>query len=191
MTAQERATEFFSDETEFRDWLESNHAVSEGVWLKFAKKGTGIVSLNHARALDVALCYGWIDGQAKSIDDTYYLQGFTPRRAQSPWSKRNQDKVAELIEQGLMQPAGQAEIDRAKADGRWDRASDTPSTAKPPQDFLDELAKNPAAEAFFATLTQRHHFAVHKQLNDAKKPETRVRRIAKFIEKLAEGKPIV
>jgi len=190
MPTPERPTEYFADEAEFREWLEQNHNVFDGVWIKIAKKGTGQKSINHARALDEALCFGWIDGQARRIDDDFYLQGFTPRRAQSPWSKRNQEKVADLIGQGRMRPAGLAEIERAKADGRWDRATERPSEAEVPQDFLDELAKNPAAQAFFATLDKRNHFAVHLQLNDAKRPETRARRIAKFIDMFAQGKKL-
>ncbi len=188
MAAPERTTEFFVDQASFREWLERNHNVSNGIWIKFAKKGSGIASLNYAGALDEALCFGWIDGQTKRIDDDFYLQGFTPRRARSPWSKRNQGKVAELTAQGLMHPAGQAEIDRAMQDGRWDRAYEGQRNATLPQDFLDELAKNPAAQAFFDTLDKQNRYAVHFRLHDATKPETRQRRIAKFVQMFAEGK---
>lgn len=188
MAAPERTTEFFVDQASFREWLERNHNVSNGIWIKFAKKGSGVTSLNYAGALDEALCFGWIDGQTKRIDDDFYLRGFTPRRARSPWSKRNQGKVVELAAQGLMHPAGQAEIDRAIQDGRWDRAYESPSNATPPQDFLDELAKNPAAQAFFETLDKQNRYAVHFRLHDATKPETRQRRIEKFVQMFAEGK---
>jgi uncharacterized protein YdeI (YjbR/CyaY-like superfamily) len=188
--AADRSTEYFADQRSFRDWLEHNHASCDGIWVKFAKKGTGHTSITYAEALLEALCFGWIDGQTKRLDDVFYLQGFTPRRARSPWSKRNQGIVADLIDAGLMRPAGQAEIDRAKRDGRWERAYESPSNAKVPQDFLDELAKHPDAEAFFATLNKQNHYAVHYRLHDAKTPETRARRIAKFIALFADGKPI-
>lgn len=190
MGAADRSTEYFADQRSFRDWLEHNHASCDGIWVKFAKKGTGHTSITYAEALLEALCFGWIDGQTKRLDDVFYLQGFTPRRARSPWSKRNQGIVADLIDAGLMRPAGQAEIDRAKRDGRWERAYESPSNAKVPQDFLDELAKHPDAEAFFATLNKQNHYAVHYRLHDAKTPETRARRIAKFIALFADGKPI-
>jgi uncharacterized protein YdeI (YjbR/CyaY-like superfamily) len=190
--ASERSIEFFTDAAAFREWLDHHHdSTPEGIWIKFAKKGTGVVSLNYAGALDEALCFGWIDGQSKPIDDEYYLQGFTPRRARSPWSKRNRAKVEELIAKGLMRPAGQAEIDRAKADGRWDRAYDSPKNAEVPQDFLEELAKNSAAAEFFATLNSQNRYAVCYRLQDAKRPETRARRIATFVAQLAEGKSLV
>lgn len=188
MAPADRPVVSFTDQAEFRKWLEHNHAAIDGIWIKMAKKGTGIPSITHGQALDEALCFGWIDGQAKGVDEQYYLQGFTPRRARSPWSKRNQGKVAELAAAGLMHPAGQAEIDRAKADGRWERAYDSPSNAQIPQDFLDELAKNPAAQAFFEKLDKGNQFQVHLRLHDAAKPETRARRIAKFIDMFADGK---
>lgn len=188
MTAAERSVEYFADGAAFREWLEINHGLEQGVWLKFAKKGSGETSIDYAAALDEALCFGWIDGQTKGIDDKFYLQGFTPRRARSPWSKRNVGKIAELEARGLIRPSGQAEIDRAKADGRWDRAYDGPRDAKTPQDFLDELAKNPTAAAFFEKLDSQNRFQVYYRLNDAVKPETRARRIAKFVEMFAAGK---
>ena len=187
MAATDRPTIFFTGEAEFRTWLESNHANSEGVWAKFAKKDAGIVSLNHAGALRQALCFGWIDGQARRLDDTYYLQGFTPRRARSTWSKRNVALVAELTEQGLMHPAGQAQIDQAKADGRWELAYAGPAEAELPQDFLAELAKNPKATEFFATLDKQNQFAIYLRLHNAVKPDVRARRIAKLVDLLAAG----
>lgn len=190
--AVERSIEFFTDSATFRQWLEDHHdSTPEGIWIKFAKKGTGVVSLDYAGALNEALCFGWIDGQSKRIDDEYYLQGFTPRRARSPWSKRNRAKVEALIAAGLMRPAGQAEIDRAKVDGRWDRAYDSPKDAEVPRDFLDVLAKNPAAAQFFATLNSQNRYAVFHRLQDARRPETRARRIEKFVAQLAEGRKLV
>lgn len=190
MTSPEPSIEYFPDGKAFRAWLERNHGLQQGVWLKFAKKSAkrvGETSIDYAQALDEALCFGWIDGQSKSLDEHFYLQRFTPRRARSPWSKRNIGKVAELAAQGRMEPSGQAEIDRAKADGRWDRAYDGPKDAKTPQDFLDELAKNPAAAEFFETLDSQNRFQVYYRLNEAIKPETRARRIAKFVDMFAKG----
>ena len=190
MTPPERTIEYFPDGKAFRAWLEINHGLQQGVWLKFAKKAgrsAGETSIDYAQALDEALCFGWIDGQTKGLDENFYLQGFTPRRARSPWSKRNVGKVAELAAKGLIEPPGQAEIDRAKADGRWDRAYDGPKDAKTPQDFLDELAKNSAAAEFFETLDSQNRFQVYYRLNEAIKPETRARRIAKFVDMFAKG----
>ena len=186
----EQPTMFFASQDEFRTWLAAEHDKSDGIWVKFAKKASGIASVNYAEALDVALCFGWIDGQSKSIDDTYYLQRWTPRRKRSPWSKRNVDKVAKLIEDGLMQPAGQAEIDRAKADGRWDRAYDGPKNATVPDDLQAALDANPKAAAFFATLTGTNRYAILYQLQDAKRPETRQRRLEKFMGMLERGEKL-
>jgi uncharacterized protein YdeI (YjbR/CyaY-like superfamily) len=188
----DHSIEFFADAAAFREWLEHRHdSTPEGIWVKFAKKGTGIASLDFAGALDEALCFGWIDGQSKRVDEIYYLQGFTPRRARSSWSKRNRAKVEALIAEGRMTPAGQAEIDRAKADGRWDRAYDSAKHAEVPQDFLDELAKDRAAKAFFATLNSQNRFAVYHRLQAARRPETRARRIAKIVAQFADGEKLV
>ncbi len=181
---------FFASQDEFRAWMEAEHDKSDGIWAKFAKKASGIQSLNYAEALDVALCFGWIDGQTKSVDDTYYLQRWTPRRKRSPWSRRNVDKVAELIEAGLMQPAGQAEIDRAKADGRWDRAYDGPKNATVPDDLQAALDANAKAAEFFATLTGSARYAILYRLQDAKRPETRRRRLEKFVGMLERGEKL-
>ena len=190
MATAEQPVIFFASQQEFRDWLEAEHAQSDGIWMKFAKKASGITSINYAEALDVALCFGWIDGQSKSLDETYYLQRWTPRRKRSPWSKRNVDKVAALTEAGLMHPAGQAEIDRAKADGRWDRAYDGPKNATVPDDLQAALDANPKAAAFFATLTGSARFAILYRLQDAKKPETRQRRLEKFVGMLERGEKL-
>ncbi|WP_327095561.1 YdeI/OmpD-associated family protein [Nocardia vinacea] len=187
MPAQDRPVLFFPDEQSFRDWLLTNHASADGVWLRFAKKDSGRVSLNHAGALRQALCFGWIDGQARGEDAEFWQVGFTPRRKRSPWSLRNIGLVAELIVQGLMHPAGQAEIDRAKADGRWDLAY---GASVVPADFLAALARNPEAEAFFQTLGNQQRAAVGYLLADAVKPETRARRIEKFVQKFADGQTL-
>jgi uncharacterized protein YdeI (YjbR/CyaY-like superfamily) len=180
----------FSSKDAFEAWLEEHHADSDGVWIKIAKKGTGIPSVNRAEALDVALCFGWIDGQAKPIDETHYLQKFTPRRERSKWSKINVGKVAELIESGAMRPAGLAEIERAKADGRWDAAYDSPRTSTVPLDLQAELDKDPEVKAFFEGLNSTNRFAILYRLQDAKKPETRARRLEKFVAMLKRGETI-
>jgi uncharacterized protein YdeI (YjbR/CyaY-like superfamily) len=180
--------EFFATGADWEEWLKEHHADTSGVWIKFAKKDSGITSLNYAQALDGALCYGWIDGQSKSIDDVYYLQKFTSRRPKSIWSKRNVGKVAELIKAGKMQPAGQAAIDAAKADGRWDQAYDSPSNATTPPDFQEELDRHPKAKAFYETLNKTNTYAFLWRIQTAKKAETRAKRIALSIQMLEEGK---
>jgi uncharacterized protein YdeI (YjbR/CyaY-like superfamily) len=167
-------------------WLARNHATSTGLWLKFAKKGSGIDTVTYDQAVEIALCYGWIDGQVRSFDEYYYLQRFTPRRPRSKWSKINRQRATALIERGEMKPAGMREVERAKADGRWDAAYDAPSTATVPDDLRRELEKNEAAREFFATLDSRNRYAILYQIQDAKKPETRVRRIEKYVAMLNE-----
>jgi uncharacterized protein YdeI (YjbR/CyaY-like superfamily) len=171
-------------------WLDEHHAASEGLWLKIAKKGSGIETVSYPEALEVALCYGWIDGQKASFDDRYWLQRFTPRRSRSKWSKVNRQKATELIERGAMKPAGLREVERAKADGRWDAAYDAQSTATVPDDLRRELEKNDAAREFFQTLNSANRYAILYQIGDAKKPETRARRIEKFVAMLAERKKL-
>jgi uncharacterized protein YdeI (YjbR/CyaY-like superfamily) len=171
-------------------WLEKHHATSSGLWLKIAKKGSGIETVSYAEALEVALCYGWIDGQAASFDEAFWLQRFTPRSPRSKWSKVNRQKATELIERGEMKPAGLQEVERAKADGRWDAAYDAQSTATVPDDLRRELEKNHRAREFFATLDSRNRYAILYQIQDAKKPETRARRIAKYVAMLAEQKKL-
>ncbi|GAB2722333.1 YdeI/OmpD-associated family protein [Nocardia thraciensis] len=183
MSTLDRPTLFFPDEQSFREWLEANHAAVDGVWLKFAKRGSGVVSLDHAGALRQALCFGWIDGQARSLDDDYWMVGFTPRRRRSPWSQRNIGLVEELIAQGLMHPAGHAEIERAKLDGRWANAYGR----RLPQDFVDALAADPEAAAFFETLDTQSRAAIGYHLGNAVRPETRARRLEQIIGKLAAG----
>ncbi|MBN9415854.1 bacteriocin-protection protein [bacterium SCN 62-11] len=177
----------FPDAAAFEVWLRENHAKSDGFWMLFAKKGAPTTSVTYAEAVEVSLCYGWIDGQAKSVDETSYLQRYTPRRARSIWSKINRVKVERLIEEGRMQPAGLAEIERAKADGRWEQAYDSPSTAQAPEDFLAELGKNPQAAAFFETLNATNRYAILWRLQTAKKPETRRNRMEKILGMLERG----
>jgi uncharacterized protein YdeI (YjbR/CyaY-like superfamily) len=169
-------------------WLAEHHESSGGVRLKLAKKGAAGVS--HAEALEVALCYGWIDGQANSLDDTHWLVRFTPRRRGSRWSKRNRDKVEALIERGEMKPAGLREIERAKADGRWEAAYDGQRTATVPDDLRRALDGDEQARAFFETLSRGERFTILYRLQEAKRPETRARRIAQYVAKLrAHQKP--
>lgn len=185
--AQDLETVAFESAEAFQAWLGENHAVSPGIWLKLRKKAPGVVALDYAQALDVALCYGWIDGQKAALDDEWWLQRFGPRTARSRWSKINRDKVAALIEKGRMRPPGQAEIDRAKADGRWDAAYDSPRTATVPDDLAAALAAEPAAAEFFETLNRTNRFAIIYRVQDAKRPETRARRIEKYVTMLAKG----
>jgi uncharacterized protein YdeI (YjbR/CyaY-like superfamily) len=188
--ADDVETAYFASAEAFEAWLGEHHAASSGVWLKIRKKAPGVVSLDHPQALDVALCYGWIDAQRRAFDDQYFLQRFTPRRPRSNWSKINCAKVEALTEQGRMRPAGLAEIERAKADGRWAAAYAGQRTASVPDDLAGALAANPAAAAFFATLDSQNRYAVLYRVQDAKKPETRARRIEKFVAMLAEGKKL-
>jgi uncharacterized protein YdeI (YjbR/CyaY-like superfamily) len=180
----------FESAEAFEAWLGENHAASLGVWLKLRKKGLGVVALDYAQALDVALCYGWIDGQKAKFDDLWWLQRFTPRKPSSKWSKINRDKVAALIEQGRMRPPGQAEIDRAEADGRWAAAYDGSKTATVPDDLATALATDPAAAAFFETLDRQNRYAILYRIHDAKKAETRARRIEKYVAMLAKGEKL-
>jgi uncharacterized protein YdeI (YjbR/CyaY-like superfamily) len=167
-------------------WLRTHHAESRGAWIKFAKKGSGSVSVTYPEALEAALCYGWIDGQSRSVDNAFYLQRFTPRRKGSTWSKINRDKAVALIDAGRMQPAGLREVERAREDGRWEAAYDSPSAARVPDDLQLELDRNPAAAEFFAALDSRNRYAILHRIQTAKRPETRARRIQKFVGMLGE-----
>lgn len=177
----------------FRAWLENNHAKSPGLWIRFFKKASGTPSIVYAQALDEVLCFGWIDGQLKSEGADSYIQRFTPRRAKSNWSKVNREHVARLEREGRMTPAGRREIERAKADGRWDNASESPSRATLPDDFVAELDKpaNAKAKAFLSSLPKMNAYSIHYRLHTAKKEETRRARMVKFIAQLNAGEPIV
>jgi len=181
----------FATPEEWEAWLRAHHeTVTAGVWIKFARKGSGIPTVTYRDALRVALRFGWIDGQARSHDESWYLQRFTPRRARSIWSKRNRDFATALIEAGEMEPAGLREVERAKADGRWDAAYDAPSTATVPDDLKAALDANPAAAEFFAGLDGRNRYAILHRVQTAKRPETRARRIETFVAMLAAGAKI-
>ncbi len=182
--------EFFAKPADFERWLRKHGAKASCIWVKYAKKKSGIPSIDWDQAVDVALCFGWIDGQAKSFDDTYSLQRFTPRASRSKWSKLNRDRVARLTKAGLMQPAGLAEVERAKADGRWEAAYDSPANAKVPDDLAEALAKSAKAKKFFESLSSTNRFAILHRLHDAKKPETRVRRLEKYVEMLKKGEKL-
>jgi len=171
-------------------WLAKHHDQSKGLWLRLAKKGSDIPSITYPEALEVALCYGWIDGQKKGEDDQYWQQKFTPRGARSIWSKINCGKVDALIEQGLMTPAGLKAVERAKGDGRWDAAYEGQRKATVPPDLQVALDANPKAKAFFATLNSVNRYAILFRTHNAKKPETRARRIAQFVEMLAKHEKI-
>lgn len=175
-------TKAFPSAKAFSKWLENNHANAKGLWVRFYKKASGKKTVTYAEAVLEALCYGWIDGQAKRLDEDSYLQRFTPRRARSLWSEINTKHAARLIKEKRMKPAGLAQVQAAKKDGRWKAAYSPPSTAKPPKDFLDALSKFKEAEAFFSTLNRSNVFAIVYQLQTAKKPETRQRRLDKILD---------
>jgi uncharacterized protein YdeI (YjbR/CyaY-like superfamily) len=183
----ELETRAFASAEAWEAWLRDHHDTSPGVWIQFAKKGSGVPSVTYLEALHAALCFGWIDGQARSVDAASYVQRFTPRRARSMWSKRNREFATALIESGRMQPAGLREVERAKADGRWDAAYDAPSTATVPDDLRAALDASPAAAEAFAALDGTNRYAILHRVQTAKRPETRARRIEKFVAMLAAG----
>lgn len=171
-------------------WLEENHADSPGLWLKIAKKDSGVESVTYAQALELALCFGWIDSQKRGFDERHFLQRFTPRRPRGKWSLINREKAEGLIASGAMRPAGLAEVEAAKADGRWQAAYAGQRTAEVPEDLQYELDRSEAAREFFATLDSANRYAILYRLQEAKKPETRERRLRKFIAMLERGEKI-
>lgn len=180
----------FRQKSAWTTWLEKNHAGSSGVWIRLAKKNSGLKSISRDDALDVALCYGWIDGQARSEGEATWLQKFTPRRKRSIWSKVNRENVRRLIESGEMRSAGHAEIDRAKKDGRWEAAYDSPKSMPVPDELKSELARNKKAKAFFDTLSSQNRYAILFRIHNAKKAETKAKRIKQFVEMLERGEKI-
>lgn len=174
----------------WQKWLEKHHADVDGIWLRMYKKGTKIPSIDYAQALEGALCYGWIDGQKKSYDEKSWLQRFTPRRKKSAWSKINIGHIERLTKEGKMHPAGMAQVEAAKADGRWEKAYHSASTMEMPADFLKELKKDTKAYAFYQTLNKANLYAIFYRLTTAKKPETRAKRMTMLLEMLAEEKSI-
>ena len=188
--AAELPTLLFAGPAELEAWLERNHAGSEGVWLQIAKKGVEPPSVTYGEAVELALCFGWIDSQKRGLDERYFLQRFTPRRPRGRWSKINREKAEALIAAGEMRPAGLAEVEAAQADGRWEAAYEGARTAKLPDDLRRELDANPAAREFFAGLDGSNRYAILYRLDEAKKPETRERRLRKFVEMLERGEKI-
>jgi uncharacterized protein YdeI (YjbR/CyaY-like superfamily) len=170
----------FSDRSAWDAWLHEHHAVSRGIWMKFAKKSSPRQTVSHAEALEAALCFGWIDGQVGKVDGDYFRQRFTPRTARSKWSQINRESATALIERGSMQPAGLAEVDKAKQDGRWEAAYEPQAAATVPPDFQAALDAIPGAAEFFATLTGNRRYSFLYRIHDAKRPETRAKRIATF-----------
>jgi uncharacterized protein YdeI (YjbR/CyaY-like superfamily) len=171
-------------------WLRRSHASSPGVWLVIATRGSGAASVTYDEAVDCALCHGWIDGQKRGRDETAWLQRFTPRGPRSIWSRRNRERAERLNREGRMEKAGPAEVERARQDGRWDRACDSQKNAEVPDELRAALARNPRARAFFATLTSTNRCAIPFRLQTAKKPETRARRLATFVEMLNEHRTV-
>jgi uncharacterized protein YdeI (YjbR/CyaY-like superfamily) len=180
----------FAAPADLEAWLEKNFEESDGIWLKIAKKGAPEPSVSYAEALELALCFGWIDSQKRGFDETHFLQRFTPRRPRGRWSQINRDKAEALIAAGAMRRGGQAEVDAAKADGRWEAAYAGARTAKVPDDLQRELDANEAAREFFATLDSTNRYAIVYRLDDARKPETRKRRLRKFVAMLERGEKI-
>ncbi|GGW70699.1 hypothetical protein GCM10010503_54980 [Streptomyces lucensis JCM 4490] len=180
----------FATQDAWEKWLEEHHEGVTGVWLRIPRSGSGLEGVGYAQALESALCYGWIDGQKRKLDERHWLQRFTPRRRGSRWSQVNRHKATELIERGRMRPAGLREVEQARADGRWEAAYPAQSRATVPDDLRAALDAVPAARDFFATLDSRNRFAVLHRIADARTAKTRAARVEKYVAMLAEGKKI-
>jgi uncharacterized protein YdeI (YjbR/CyaY-like superfamily) len=180
----------FADAAAWAHWLDEHHQTSAGLWLQLAKKAAGTPSVTYPEAVEVAICYGWIDGQKAPLDERWWLQRFTPRRARSPWSEINRRKAEELLAAGRMQPAGLAEVERARADGRWEAAYAGQRVAEVPPDLAAALAADPAAARGFEALSRANRYAILYRLQDAKRPETRARRLEQFVTMLREGRTV-
>jgi uncharacterized protein YdeI (YjbR/CyaY-like superfamily) len=180
----------FKSQQAWDAWLTSQPAQSKGLWLKLAKKSSGVASVSRQEAIDTALCHGWIDGQLDSFDDDYWLIRFTPRQSTSKWSEKNRARALQLVELKRMRPAGLNEIERAKKDGRWEAAYAPQSTAQVPDDLHAALARNKKAKSFFETLDSTNRYAILHRIHNAKKAETRTARIEKFVTMLIDGKTI-
>jgi uncharacterized protein YdeI (YjbR/CyaY-like superfamily) len=177
----------FKTQNDFSDWLENNYTNEKGIWLRFYKKNSGVPSITYEQALEVALCYGWIDGQVKKYDELSYIQKLTPRRSKSIWSKRNVERVIKLEKDGKLKPSGILEIEKAKADGRWGIAYDSPANMIIPEDFIVELSKNPKALEFYNNLNKTNKYAITWRIQTAKRPETREKRMKSILEMLNKG----
>jgi uncharacterized protein YdeI (YjbR/CyaY-like superfamily) len=190
MTGGDLDAVIFPSASAWQDWLDSEHARSPGLWLKLAKKAAPEATLSYVEALDVALCFGWIDAQKRGLDSDYWLQRFTPRRLRSKWSKINTEKAETLIAAGRMRPPGLREVEAAKADGRWDAAYAGQRSITVPDDLAEALAADPGAADFFATISSINRYAILYRISTVKRPETRARKIAHFVQMLAEHKTI-
>jgi uncharacterized protein YdeI (YjbR/CyaY-like superfamily) len=180
----------FATPAELEEWMEQQHAGSEGLWLKIAKKGSGVTSVSYAEALEVALCFGWIDSQKRGFDERCFLQRFTPRRPRGRWSRINREKAEALIAAGRMRPTGLAQVEAARADGRWEAAYEGQHRAEVPPDLQRELDASPAAREFFARLDSANRYAIVYRLGEAKQQATRERRLRKFVAMLERGERI-
>lgn len=180
----------FNSQQKFADWLAEHHNQSAGMWLKLAKKGTNIPSVTYDEAVETALCYGWIDSQKKGFDESFWLQRFTPRKANSIWSRTNREKAEQLIKSGQMQPAGLAAIESAVQNGRWDAAYASQRTITIPVDLQAELDKHPRAKVFFNALDSTNRYAILFRLQTARKAETRAKRLRQFVEMLERDEKI-
>jgi uncharacterized protein YdeI (YjbR/CyaY-like superfamily) len=180
----------FPSTSEWERWLEDNHASSDGLWIRMAKKEAGVDSVRYPEVLDSALCFGWIDGRRQALDERHFLQKFTPRRSRSRWSRINRENAERLMAEGRMRPAGLAEVQRAQADGRWEAAYESQRGSTIPEDLQLELDARPQAKAFFAQLNSQNRYAILYRLQDAKRPETRAQRLAKFVAMLEAGERV-
>lgn len=188
--AEELPIILFESQGAWTKWLEKHHGTSSGVWLRLAKKKSDTQSVTYSEAVEIALCYGWIDGHKKPESESAWLQKFTPRGKRSIWSKINREKALALVKSGQMKAAGLEEVERAKKDGRWEAAYDSPSNATVPQDFQIALDKSPQAKTFFAILEKRNSYAILFRIQNARKPETRARKIREFIAMLERGEKL-
>jgi uncharacterized protein YdeI (YjbR/CyaY-like superfamily) len=184
MSRSELPTKLFKNQSAWESWIVGNSTLSTGIWLRIAKKASGLESVSYPEALEVALCYGWIDGQKKPFDETSWCQRFGPRGPRSIWSKINRSKAEELIRQGRMQRSGLVAIEKAKENGQWENAYDSQKTAAPAKDFEKALKGSPKAKAFFKTLNRQNRYAILFRIHNVKKQETREKRIEKFIQML-------
>jgi uncharacterized protein YdeI (YjbR/CyaY-like superfamily) len=180
----------FSSPAAWQRWLEEHHEASEGVWIKMGKKQAAVESVRYPEVLECALCFGWIDGRREALDERHFLQRFTPRRTRSRWSRINRDTAERLIAEGRMRPPGLAEVERARADGRWDAAYEGQRSISVPGDLARELDARPQAKGFFEQLSSQNRYAILYRLQDAKRPETRARRLAKFVAMLEAGETV-
>ena len=180
----------FADQPSLDEWLSKQLAGSPGLWIKFAKKGAGAPSVSKAEAIDAALCHGWIDGQLDTYDDVHWLIRFTPRKSKSKWSQINRTRALQLIDEGRMRAGGLAQVEAARADGRWEAAYAPASTAEAPPDLREALEQSPKAAAFFATLTGANRYAILYRISAVKKPETRARKIDGYVAMLERGETI-